>query len=461
MSGPRPAACAFAGSLLIHLALLALLALQLVLSSRFPNLLPPPPEPEPVEVTVEMPEFLKPSPPLPQPLSEEEEKALVPDEEKALLKARRTYVRTTQNEREADAPEDASFISDRNTTAASELPAAGDPDRPELPSQEGADPPIAMIELATREFVDGRLADDATTGDNGPETRAPAPSEPPTEPPSPASLPATARTTDPLANPDVARPDEARPSRDPTDGVPDAPETEREEAEENAAESEEEKLLAMAAPPPREILRDLPADASTTRLDLSTGEATPPQPPVDATRENQRPEPVEPSEISLADAASLAAARTTSPVAPSPPPTVPRPRPGDPDAPDPDVFQPHTRRTHFAGGISNRGKSAVSAADTAVGRYGKAVSQAIERRWHLYRMDHADFVNYGSIKLQFQIDGEGRPLNLRIVENSANAVMTDFTLNAVLHASIPPIPKEVSEILEDGKFNITYDIIVY
>ena len=69
------------------------------------------------------------------------------------------YVRTTQNERAASAPEDAAFESDRNTVAASELP-PDDQGLENMPSQDGVDRPF--FEMADRDVTDGELADDAT-----------------------------------------------------------------------------------------------------------------------------------------------------------------------------------------------------------------------------------------------------------------------------------------------------------
>ncbi|MGI9243439.1 MAG: hypothetical protein ACR2RV_21750, partial [Verrucomicrobiales bacterium] len=92
----------------------------------------------------------------------EETPLLLPDlviEEEEEKPQQLNYVRTTQNEREAMAPTDPAFQSDRNTSAASEL--APEVDGLEnLPSQDGVDLPF--LELADRDDVDGEVADDAT-----------------------------------------------------------------------------------------------------------------------------------------------------------------------------------------------------------------------------------------------------------------------------------------------------------
>ena len=76
--------------------------------------------------------------------------------------------------------------------------------------------------------------------------------------------------------------------------------------------------------------------------------------------------------------------------------------------------------------------------------------------------DEPDFVTFGTIKLEFHVDARGEVHDLTIKNRSgANAVMQDFTLNAVLDATIPPMPAGLSEILDRELLLISYDIIVY
>ena len=69
------------------------------------------------------------------------------------------YVRTTQNDRELVSPLDPAFESDRNTSAASELPPE-EGGLENLPSQDGVELPF--LEMADRDVAEGKLADDAT-----------------------------------------------------------------------------------------------------------------------------------------------------------------------------------------------------------------------------------------------------------------------------------------------------------
>ena len=96
-----------------------------------------------------------------------------------------------------------------------------------------------------------------------------------------------------------------------------------------------------------------------------------------------------------------------------------------------------------------------------MGRYKKEVTQAVERQWHRYREQNADFVTYGTLKVKFRVDKKGTPRNLKLIKNDANSVMAEFTLRAVLDADIPEMPEEVSSMLGSSGLEISYDVIVY
>ncbi len=445
---PRTLAVAIIASLVLHVVVAAVFALLLVLSPLFGVVLPRPPTAEPVELTIAMPEILIPEEnPVPE-IPEEEEEEPAPPEEFAELPEEpdagnraRDIFRTTQNEREAVAPENARFQSDRNTTAASEAEAVDDPENADMPSQDGEDLPF--LELARREYVDGELADDATRGDDGPEDPSPA---------SPLSVPEMISALQP--------PSPLPPSENPQEPVEADGDAETEESPDEPSTGQE--LVARATPPPMsEPIRDLLTDPAEEPIPFEQLE------PMDEPEEVEEPltirEPFWETDVAEAAPAPRRVDETALAEAPpaATPPSEPRPQPGDPNIDETDIFQPHTPKTHFRGGIGQKGRAAVGAEDTPVGRYGKAVTQAVERTWHLYRMSHSDFVTYATIRLSFQVNRQGRPENLKIIENDANAIMTDFTLNAILDASIPAIPPDVAELLDEGKFNITYDVIVY
>ena len=84
------------------------------------------------------------------------------------------YVRTTQNAGKDTAPETPNFISDRNTTGASELPADPEGTAP-IPTQDGRED-LPGLELKDRDYRDGELKDDEARPT--PESAASRPSSP-------------------------------------------------------------------------------------------------------------------------------------------------------------------------------------------------------------------------------------------------------------------------------------------
>ena len=113
--------------------------------------------------------------------------------------------------------------------------------------------------------------------------------------------------------------------------------------------------------------------------------------------------------------------------------------------------------------ISNRGKAAVSADATAVGKYHRMINGVIQKRWNILRRQKADFVDYGNLRVRFAVNRHGRTQNVRVLSGDANPIMTDFTLEAIVGARIEPMPPEVlSELsLANGLLEITYNVLIY
>ena len=133
-----------AGSIAVHLLLFLMLALWM----QFPAIRPVVPEPEDLDkqVTLLFPQDIKvepPPPPIPEPPKPKKE----PER----------YIRTTQNEDAQAPPTKSDFISDRNTVASAKM--APDPkgDSP-LPSMNGVS--IPTLELANRDYKDGKIKND-------------------------------------------------------------------------------------------------------------------------------------------------------------------------------------------------------------------------------------------------------------------------------------------------------------
>jgi outer membrane biosynthesis protein TonB len=124
-------------------------------------------------------------------------------------------------------------------------------------------------------------------------------------------------------------------------------------------------------------------------------------------------------------------------------------------------FSPEERQNVINGSLAKEGADAVDAVDTPVGRYKKAVRDSISATWHRYRRDHAEFVTWGILKLEFSVDPTGRVRNLEITKNEANAILAEFSLRAIRDAKLPPMPEEVARSLGSQGLVIQYDIIIY
>ena len=125
------------------------------------------------------------------------------------------------------------------------------------------------------------------------------------------------------------------------------------------------------------------------------------------------------------------------------------------------AFSPSRRINAMSGKLSNKGKNGVDAEATPVGEYKKAVSRAIEKRWHYLRLERESFVTYSSLKMRFRVNSSGRVSGLRIVHDDASAVVKEFSLTAVLTARIPPMSPEVAEVFGNDDLDVTYDIIIF
>ncbi|MCE9543458.1 MAG: hypothetical protein K8R38_08090, partial [Verrucomicrobia bacterium] len=60
-------------------------------------------------------------------------------------------------------------------------------------------------------------------------------------------------------------------------------------------------------------------------------------------------------------------------------------------------YQPETRQTVIRGNISNRGRSSVAAEATPIGRYKKAVADAIGSRWYYYVNERMGLLSIGTV----------------------------------------------------------------
>ena len=369
------------------------------------------------EVTLLYPEQILPEPPAPPVVPKPEEKS---------------YIRTTQNARSEEAPKQADFVSDRNTKAASELP-ADEAGKKNMPSLGGIDPERG--ELANRDYKDGEIKEDGAT-------------------PVPAmqmAQGAPAMRLDPVQKPvEVVRPPAPPPAPPPSPPPAPAP-TEKKVVEVAKAvpltpleammreqdEGEAARLSVEPAPKPKEVMPDQPPAKESPVPEMRAVD-TPPAPPTP-------PTPPEMRQPAAVGGAALDPVKRTA---------------GPQDA---DAFSPFTRTSKVKGTISNRGETAVDAAETPVGRYMRQVTGAVEKKWHLLRRRNADAVTYGSLRLKFFVRADGKVAPPTVLSDRAEADvrMLDFTLRAIMEAEIPPIPADLLPLLDGGRLEVEYDVLIY
>lgn len=119
------------------------------------------------------------------------------------------------------------------------------------------------------------------------------------------------------------------------------------------------------------------------------------------------------------------------------------------------------RQRNVNGTLTNRGKNAVDASATPLGRYKKAVIDAIAERWHQNRKKNSESVTWGSLHLTFSVNSEGEVSKLMVTENKGNDTLLDLTLKAIAEAKLPPMPDEVEHALGKAGLAMNYDVIIY
>ena len=318
----RKTAAAFIASVLIHLLLILLIAW--LLANR-PALPPPKPEEPAVEIT------LLNSPPA--------------------QRAEPQYVETSEAQRADRPPENPAFESDKDTHAASPLPATGDAP---VPTMDGEESPTLSME--NREYTPGREA-------------RPAP------PPVPPARTETARQ----------------------ESTPPEPESE-----------------------------SLPKPRTSSPIAL----LEPPKPKTEPKPEEARPEEKKPAEPA---------------------------QPAQPSAPG---YQPQTRITRIRGNISNRGRASVAANATPLGRYKKILADAIGSRWYYYVNEQMGLLEIGTLEVRFVVSASGKVEQLRVISNSSNESFAACSVQAIMEAEIPPIPKELVPMLANGRIEIDYSFTI-
>lgn len=124
------------------------------------------------------------------------------------------------------------------------------------------------------------------------------------------------------------------------------------------------------------------------------------------------------------------------------------------------AFQRQARPTRLRGSVDSTGRSAVASVKTPLGRYRKAISDAIGSSWYYYIGPRLDMFSYGSLSVVFTVDRTGKVRRPRVTSNSSNESFEIVTLESILAAEIPPIPPDVLPELEGGQIEIDYSFSI-
>ena len=150
---------------------------------------------------------------------------------------------------------------------------------------------------------------------------------------------------------------------------------------------------------------------------------------------------------------------------PSPPPVVAEPAPPVAPRPKPELaasnYQAQKEETRITGRLTNRGPSSVNAVGTPLGRYQKAVSDAIGSRWYYYMSKKMDLVSIGTAHIEAEVDAQGHVQKLRIVSNNANEAFANICLQSFQEAHIPPIPPDLIVTLPEGRMPVDFAFTAY
>ncbi len=139
------------------------------------------------------------------------------------------------------------------------------------------------------------------------------------------------------------------------------------------------------------------------------------------------------------------------------PPPVVRPKPEVAAS----SYQAQREQTRVSGRITNRGPSAMNAVGTPLGKYQKAVSDAIGSRWHYYMSSKMDLVNIGTAHVEAEVDPQGHVQKLRVVSNNANEAFANICLQSFQDAKLPPIPPDLVATLPEGRMPVDFYFTTY
>lgn len=134
--------------------------------------------------------------------------------------------------------------------------------------------------------------------------------------------------------------------------------------------------------------------------------------------------------------------------------------PAENQAADSASYQPLRRVTRIRGGISTRGRASVAAASTPLGKFKKQLSDAIGSRWYYYVQNEIGLFNIGTVVIRFTVYADGTVKGVKVLTNTSNESFATCSIRAIIDAEIPPIPAELSAVLEGERIEVDYTFTI-
>ena len=491
MSDRKKVAIAIAGSLILHVIIILLVSQAGALwsDSAVPASAPKPEETPPELTLLEQP---SPSPPpVPPPPASE-----------------RQYVRTDDDQKADQSPNDAPFQSDKDTAAATEHEGKGQDPLPTVDGKELKElPDLALrdqnysLDQQGRDFAS--LLSQPPSAPSAPSTAvlAPQPTVMPAATPEPTAAVTPVPTPEPVATP-VATPEPVAtpvatpkpvatplstpqlvatplPAPEPVATPLSTPEpvatpqpaaTPEPVATPQPAATPELAVAALAPQPTPEatatpVITPQPAPEPTPtpqptpereELAMLRPESTPVPTPEPVATPLATPEPVATPTPQPRREPPAVARRHSTPVPTPPPETAPR-RPQRAVPPIPKgAYRPQQVVRRLEGNLSTQGRPSVAAVGTPQGRFQKAVEDAVGSRWYYYVQARADLINVGTVQIAFSVTPDGRVLHPRVLNNTSNATLANSSLQSIIDARIPPMPAELAPLVPEDGLEFTF-----
>jgi len=124
-------------------------------------------------------------------------------------------------------------------------------------------------------------------------------------------------------------------------------------------------------------------------------------------------------------------------------------------------YQPEQEQSRVDGRITNRGKNAVSAVATPLGKYKSQVYNAIGSRWLYYVKSQMDVLAIGTARVSFVVTSAGRVRDIRVEGNTANASFAEVCERAIRDAEISQPPAGSLDQLRDGRLEYSISFTLY